>query len=52
MRYLINLFSSKKRIYWKFKLDGKIHDVELFVSKMSGKKRVVKDGYIVTQIKE
>ncbi|CAG9319931.1 unnamed protein product [Blepharisma stoltei] len=44
--------SSKKRFTWKFELDGQEHVVDLYVSKISGKRKVLVDGDIKIQAKK
>lgn len=39
-----NNTSSKKKYSWKFSIDDKDHTIELFVSSLSGKKKVVHNG--------
>ncbi|CAK74227.1 unnamed protein product (macronuclear) [Paramecium tetraurelia] len=39
-----NIKSSKKKYTWKFSIDDKDHTIELFVSGLSGKKKVVHNG--------
>jgi len=36
--------SSKRRLRWEFEIKGKLHSVELYDSKLSGKKKVVANG--------
>lgn len=36
--------SSKKRHSWKFELDSKEHQIDLFVSRISGKRTMIVDG--------
>jgi hypothetical protein len=35
---------SKKRFTWKFQIDGTDYTIELFVSSLSGKKKVTLNG--------
>jgi len=44
--------STKKQFIWEFVLDGKSHKIELFDSRLSGKKKVLKDGLILMQTEE
>jgi hypothetical protein len=44
--------STKKQFVWEFILDGKSHKIELFDSRLSGKKKVLKDGLILMQTEE
>ncbi|CAG9336260.1 unnamed protein product [Blepharisma stoltei] len=44
--------STKKRHSWKFELDGHEHTVDLYVSKISGKRKVLVDGDIKIQTKK
>ena len=46
------MFRSKKQFIWRFNLESKDHTVELFVSKMSSKKKVVVDGQIKAELKQ
>jgi hypothetical protein len=39
--------SSKRKLRWEFEICGKSHYVELYDSKLSGKKKVVADGKII-----
>ena len=41
--------SSKKKISWEFLLEQQKHCIDLFVSRMSGKRVVYLDGYIVSK---
>ncbi|CAG9331494.1 unnamed protein product [Blepharisma stoltei] len=43
--------SSKKRFMWKFELDGKEQVIDLFVSKMSGKRKILLNGDIKIEAK-
>jgi hypothetical protein len=43
-RYFSLTISSKKYYVWEFVLNNKLHKVEFFHSKVSGKKRVVLDS--------
>ena len=43
--------SSKKRICWKFELDGKEYTLDLFASRISGKRTIFIDGYKVLSTK-
>lgn len=43
--------STKRKFRWEFKIDGKCHYVELYDSKLSGKKKVVADNHIVLEPK-
>jgi len=36
---------------WRIEIEGKAHKIELFTSTVSGKKRVLKDGYLVLEKK-
>lgn len=38
--------STKKQYIWEFSLNGERHKIEMFDSKLSGKKKVIKDGII------
>jgi hypothetical protein len=42
-----NISSSKIKLRWEFQLSDKLHNVELFDSKISGKKKIVADGVTV-----
>jgi hypothetical protein len=44
--------STKKQFIWDFVLDGKSHKIELFDSRISGKKKVLKDGLILLQTED
>jgi hypothetical protein len=44
--------STKKHFVWEFLLDSKPHKIELYDSKLSGKKKVIKDGLILVEIEE
>jgi hypothetical protein len=44
--------STKKQFIWEFVLDGKSHKIELFDSRLSGKKKILKDGLILMQTEE
>jgi len=37
-------FSSKKKLTWKFSIDNKEYRVDLFLSLLSGKKKVLLNG--------
>ncbi len=43
--------STKRKFRWDFKFDGNQHFVELYDSKLSGKKKVIADGKIVLEPK-
>lgn len=43
---------SKKRFVWKFELDGLQHTIEFYVSKLTGKKKVVQDGITLLEQKK
>ncbi|CAG9311502.1 unnamed protein product [Blepharisma stoltei] len=43
--------SSKKRFMWKFELDGKEHVIDLFLSKISGKRKILLNGDIKIEAK-
>lgn len=43
------MFSSKKKYTWKFSIDDKDHTIELFVSALSGKKKVVHNGRVLRE---
>jgi len=43
--------SSKKYYIWEFDLSNKLHKVEIFHSKLSGKKKLLLDGKVLTQTK-
>lgn len=49
---IINSFSSKKHFTWEFTLDGKTHKIELYDSRISGKKKLIKDGGVITDVEE
>jgi hypothetical protein len=38
---------TKKHYVWEFTIDDKHHKVEMYDSKMSGKKKVIKDGKVI-----
>lgn len=44
--------STKKQFIWEFTLDGKLHKIELFDSRITGKKKVIKDGLILMQTED
>ena len=39
--------SSKKKYIWEFSLNGEKHFIDLYESKMSGRRRVVADGKVI-----
>ena len=39
--------SSKKRMCWIFKLEGKEHELLLYLSRLTGKVRVILDGDVI-----
>lgn len=41
--------STKKKISWEFLLEQQKHHIDLFISRMSGKRVVYLDGYIVSK---
>jgi hypothetical protein len=43
--------STKKKLRWEFSLNGVSHYVELYDSKLSGKKKIIADSQIVLQPK-
>jgi len=43
--------STKRKFRWEFVVKGNIHVVELYDSKLSGKKKVVADSQIILQPK-
>jgi|LauGreDrversion4_2_1035121.scaffolds.fasta_scaffold328499_2 hypothetical protein len=42
--------SSKKHFIWEFLLDGRPHKIELYDSRISGKKKLIKDGQIWKEV--
>ena len=46
------IYSTKLRLLWEFELDGKPHNIEMFLSKLSGKRKAVKDGKTLVEIQE
>lgn len=44
--------SSKKHFIWEFLLDGKSHKIELYDSRISGKKKLLKDGQVWKEVEE
>jgi len=44
--------SSKIKYKWDFEVSGKLHQVELFDSKISGKKKVVSNGKVLLEPKK
>ena len=45
------MFSTKKYFVWEFVLNGKYHKVEMFHSKMSGKKKLCVDAQAISENK-
>ena len=43
--------STKRKFIWGFTIDGTNHHVELYDSKLSGKKKIVADSQIILQPK-
>jgi hypothetical protein len=43
--------STKRKFRWEFKINGNSHFVELYDSKLSGKKKVIADGHLVLEPK-
>ncbi len=39
--------SSKQHFKWKFELEGKLVTVEVLSSKLSGRQRVYRDGFLI-----
>lgn len=39
--------SSKIKFVWKFNYSGKVHTIELFNSRISGKKKLIADGKMI-----
>jgi hypothetical protein len=44
--------STKKHFIWEFLLDGKPHKLELYDSRLSGKKKLIKDGQVWKEVQE
>ena len=44
--------STKKHFIWEFLLDGKPHKIELYDSRLSGKKKLIKDGQVWKEVQE
>jgi len=44
--------SSKVHFIWEFMLDNKAHKIELYDSKLSGKKKVIKDGQVFAEVED
>ncbi len=44
-----NIKSTKKHFIWEFVLDNKSHKIELYDSKLSNKKKLVKDGVVYNE---
>jgi hypothetical protein len=44
--------STKKHFIWEFLLDGKTHKIELYDSRLSGKKKLIKDGQVFKEVQE
>jgi hypothetical protein len=42
--------STKKHFVWEFLLDGRPHKIELYDSRVSGKKKLIKDGQIFKEV--
>ncbi len=42
--------STKKHFIWEFLLDGKPHKIELYDSRLSGKKKMIKDGQVWKEV--
>ena len=42
--------SSKKHFIWEFLLEGRPHKIELYDSRISGKKKLVKDGQVWKEV--
>ncbi len=43
--------STKRKFRWEFKINGTTHYVELYDSKLSGKKKIIADNHIVLEPK-
>lgn len=47
-----NYISSKKQFIWEFELDGKQQKIELYDSKWSGKKTIIKNGRVECEVSD
>ena len=48
--FTLQLKSSKKQYIWEFQLNGEPQKIELFDSKLSGKKKVLKNGIVECEL--
>ena len=44
--------STKKQFIWRFHLDGKDITIELFNSKLSGKKKIIVNGQLKAEMQK
>ena len=52
LKLTVNMIRTKKQYIWRFHLDDKDVTIELFASKLSGKKKVIVNGQLKAEMQK